>query len=73
MLLVGCAVRPGALQGAAVIEPLMDIGDLAVTLKRPKSWVYDNYRKLGIEYVMVGNGVRFKPSRVAKWIDEHAC
>lgn len=51
----------------------MDIADLAMTLKRPKSWVYDNYKSLGIRYYSIGNGVRFKPSEVTKWINDQAC
>jgi excisionase family DNA binding protein len=54
------------------METLMDVTDLAAMLKRPDSWVYDNYRKLGIPFVRVGRGLRFKPSEIERWLDEHS-
>lgn len=52
------------------MEELMDVKDLAKALKRPESWVYDNYVKLRIPHHRVGGGLRFRPSRVSQWLDE---
>lgn len=60
-------MRPGT--GGSTMEALMDVGDLARVLKRPKSWVYENYLTEGIPHTRVGGGLRFRPSRIERWLD----
>ena len=54
------------------MESLRGIDWLAETLDVKKSWVYNNYAKLGIPHVKVGNAVKFRPSRVERWIEDHS-
>lgn len=54
------------------MENLMDVGGLAEVLRVKKSWIYDNYLKLGIPFVKVGKGVRFRPSEVERWLGERS-
>lgn len=50
----------------------MDVGDLARVLKRPKSWVYENYIAEGIPHTRVGGGLRFRPSRIERWLESRS-
>jgi hypothetical protein len=44
-------------------EPLWTIDDLAAFLRKPKSWVYDNYRDL-FPFYKLGQQVRFDPMEI---------
>ena len=44
-------------------EALWTITELANFLRKPKSWVYDNYRDL-FPYYKIGQQVRFDPAEV---------
>jgi len=54
------------------MEALITVEDVAAYLGRPKSWVYDNYKRLGIPARKIGQAVRFKPSDVVAWADAQA-
>ena len=51
------------------MERLIDVDDLAAYLKRPRAWVHNNHKRLGIPSFKVGGGLRFKPSAVEKWLE----
>ncbi|WP_329097888.1 helix-turn-helix domain-containing protein [Actinomadura citrea] len=44
-------------------DALWTIAELAHFLRKPKSWVYDNYRDL-FPYYKIGQQVRFDPAEV---------
>ncbi|MGI5206354.1 helix-turn-helix domain-containing protein [Spirillospora sp. CA-108201] len=44
-------------------DALWTISELAHFLRKPKSWVYDNYRDL-FPYYKIGQQVRFDPAEV---------
>lgn len=50
-------------------ESLMTVDDLAEYLSKPKSWVYDNHRPLGIPSCRIGQSIRFRRAAVDRWID----
>lgn len=54
------------------MEALKGVGWLAEVLDQKTSWVYDNYKALGIPHVKVGNSVKFRPSHVARWVEGHS-
>jgi len=45
------------------------ISDVAEYLGRAVSWTYDNYRRLGIPHIKVGQAVRFRPREVEDWAE----
>jgi hypothetical protein len=51
-------------------EPLWGIDELATFLDVEKSWIYDNWRKLGIPTLKIGQKLKFKPSAVVAWVDK---
>lgn len=54
------------------MEGLQGVRWLAEVLDQKVSWVYDNYARLGIPHVKMGKSVKFKPSRVARWIEDNS-
>ena len=50
---------------------LMTAGDIADYLAVPKSWVYDNYKRLKIPHMFVGRKVRFRQSEIDQWLDSN--
>jgi predicted DNA-binding transcriptional regulator AlpA len=50
---------------------LWTIGELAHFLRKPKSWVYDNYRDL-FPYYKIGRQVRFDPQEIRAVLREMA-
>jgi hypothetical protein len=45
------------------------VGDVGDYLNRPDSWVYDNWRKLGIPAIKVGQALRFRPRDIESWAE----
>jgi excisionase family DNA binding protein len=45
------------------------ITDVADYLGKPVSWVYDNFRRRGIPFTKVGQGIRFRPREVSDWAE----
>ena len=53
------------------VQNFLTVGELAETLKVPKSWVYSRTRETGpgtIPRVKVGKYIRFEPEEVMEWI-----
>jgi hypothetical protein len=50
-------------------DALWTITELADFLRKPKSWVYDNYREM-FPYYKVGQQVRFIPSEIRAHLRE---
>jgi excisionase family DNA binding protein len=48
------------------------VADVADYLGRPVAWVYDNYRRLGIPAIKVGQALRFRPRDVERWAEAQA-
>ncbi|WP_236246509.1 helix-turn-helix domain-containing protein [Streptomyces sp. CC210A] len=46
--------------------------EVAAYLDKPKSWVYGNWRSLGIPFKKVGNVLRCRPSELSEWLDQQA-
>ena len=51
-------------------DALMTVNDLANYLSKPKSWVYDNHKPLGIPSCRIGQAIRFRRAAVDAWLDE---
>ncbi|WP_161934792.1 helix-turn-helix domain-containing protein [Frankia sp. R43] len=49
-------------------EPYILIGEAANHLCVKESWLYDNWRRLGIPAYRVGQGLRFKASDLDEWM-----
>lgn len=50
-------------------DALMTVDDLAKYLSKPKSWVYDNHKPLGIPSCRIGQAIRFRREAVEAWLD----
>ncbi|SEG93318.1 hypothetical protein SAMN04489712_13818 [Thermomonospora echinospora] len=51
------------LRGASGPDELWTVEDLSGFLKKPTSWVYENYREL-FPYYRMGQAVRFDPEEI---------
>ncbi|MFF3555311.1 helix-turn-helix domain-containing protein [Streptomyces tsukubensis] len=47
----------------------MTIEDVADYLKKPKSWVYSNWKSEEIPFRKVGQSLRCRPNDLDKWLD----
>ncbi|WP_079123852.1 helix-turn-helix domain-containing protein [Streptomyces sp. NBRC 110611] len=47
----------------------MSIDEVAAFLRKPKSWVYGNWRSEGIPFKKVGNQLRCRPAELDDWLD----
>ncbi|GAU66692.1 hypothetical protein SSP35_03_03400 [Streptomyces sp. NBRC 110611] len=50
-------------------QELMSIDEVAAFLRKPKSWVYGNWRSEGIPFKKVGNQLRCRPAELDDWLD----
>ncbi|WP_243469270.1 helix-turn-helix domain-containing protein [Streptomyces cinnamoneus] len=48
---------------------LMTVDDVAEYLRKPRSWVYDNWRREALPFKKVGQALRCRPADLEKWID----
>ena len=53
-----------------LIEPLIDVSEVARRLNVPRSWVYERTRRRSIPHVRVGKYIRFRWADVLEWLDE---
>jgi excisionase family DNA binding protein len=51
-------------------EPLATTAEVAVFLKKPESWVYDNAARLDLPRFKVGNHYRYRLSEVEQWVEQ---
>lgn len=48
---------------------LLTVTEAASHLRQKRSWVYANWRRLGIPFIKVGNSLRVRASDLEKWLD----
>ncbi|MFB7403224.1 helix-turn-helix domain-containing protein [Streptomyces rubiginosohelvolus] len=48
---------------------LMSLADVAHFLRKPKGWVYGNWRVQGIPFKKVGAALRCRPQDLDDWLD----
>lgn len=51
---------------------LMTVTDVATYLGKPHSWVYSQWRAVGIPFRRVGNQLRCRPVDLERWFDQQA-
>ncbi|WP_367132500.1 MULTISPECIES: helix-turn-helix domain-containing protein [Streptomyces] len=51
---------------------LLTAVDVAEYLGKPLSWVYNEWRAVGIPFRRIGNQLRCRRADLEKWIDEQA-
>jgi excisionase family DNA binding protein len=49
---------------------MLTLDEVATYLDKPKKWVYENWRHLGIPFRRIGNQLRIRPSDLDAWIDQ---
>ncbi|MDO0914399.1 helix-turn-helix domain-containing protein [Streptomyces sp. DT2A-34] len=49
---------------------LMTVDDVADYLNKPRSFVYGNWKALGLPFKKVGQSLRCRPSDLDRWLDE---
>ncbi len=54
------------------VEPLWTVAELSANLKVARSTIYDWVHEGFIPHVKVSGCVRFRPSEVKAWLDQHA-
>ena len=58
----------------AVKEPntgrnLLNAREVAEYLQVPVSWIYDNYRAVGLPAIKLGKHLRFHPEELDQWLE----
>ncbi|MBJ3810866.1 helix-turn-helix domain-containing protein [Streptomyces flavofungini] len=48
----------------------MTVNDVAEFLSKPRSWVYDNWKREEIPFRRVGQSLRCRPRDLEKWLDQ---
>ncbi|MEV0414617.1 helix-turn-helix domain-containing protein [Streptomyces sp. NPDC050448] len=48
---------------------LLTVAEVANFLSKPRSWVYDNWRREEIPFRRVGQSLRCRPKDLENWLD----
>ncbi|MFG2141657.1 helix-turn-helix domain-containing protein [Streptomyces sp. NPDC048650] len=48
---------------------LLTVGEAAEFLGKPRSWVYDNWKREEIPFRKVGQSLRVRPNELDRWFD----
>ncbi|MFJ7907532.1 helix-turn-helix domain-containing protein [Kitasatospora sp. NPDC096204] len=48
---------------------MLSVDDVASFLRKPRSWVYGNWRQQRIPFKRVGNQLRCRPVDLETWLD----
>ena len=64
--------RPDPLQGARWDLDLLTPDDVCALLKVKKSWLYDTVENGAIEVIRLGKQLRFRPSALTRYLEDHA-
>ncbi|WP_234432558.1 MULTISPECIES: helix-turn-helix domain-containing protein [unclassified Streptomyces] len=49
---------------------LMTVDEVAEYLSKPRSFVYGNWKALGLPFKKVGQSLRCRPADLEKWLDD---
>lgn len=49
---------------------MLSVDDVAAYLRKPRSWVYGNWRAVGIPFKRVGSQLRCRPADLERWLDD---
>ncbi|MFF4223216.1 helix-turn-helix domain-containing protein [Streptomyces abikoensis] len=50
----------------------MTVDEIAQYLKKPKSWVYNEWRSVGIPFKRIGTQLRCRQTDFDKWVDQQS-
>jgi excisionase family DNA binding protein len=64
--------RPDPLQGTRWDLDLLTPDDVCALLKVKKSWLYDTVENGAIEVIRLGKQLRFRPSALIRYLNDHA-